>query len=575
MGVFVGGKNVFPSNIAGLPTWFWIRANANGYSARCRQTDIMVAMNSQTLLADQVSVKSDGFFLYNSDLKVDFSNLNRTDITYVPIPFNLLLGEISGLASDMLKLKKLLINIVYLGILARLLKIERNIVETCIQEQFGNKESVVRPNLLGFQAGYLWAENNLEKTHLPFSVQKRELKDKYVLMDGNTASALGSVFGGCSFSSWYPITPSSSLIEKFESFCGQMRVDDGGRKKFAVVQAEDELSAICMILGAGWAGARAMTASSGPGISLMSEAAGYAYYAEIPCVVWNVQRVGPSTGMPTRTAQGDILATLNLSHGDTKHPLLFPANIQECFEFAQTAFDLAERLQQLVFVMSDLDLGMNLWMEKAWPYPEKPYDRGKVLTAQDLASMPEFFRYVETDGDAIAPRTLPGTAATNAAYFTRGSGHNKKGFYTENPNEYQEVVDRLARKWDVARSLVPSPIVDVRGSDIGIIAFGTTDTPMNEARDFLASKGFLTDYLRIRALPFCESVRTFLESHRIVFVVEQNRDGQMKQVIASEYPKLAHKLISVLHYDGTPIVADDVFEPILKNINNQTASAAI
>lgn len=567
MGIPVGGKNVFPSNIAGLPTWFWIRASEQGYLARRKQADVMVAMNPQTLSEDQKTVKPGGYFIFNSDIGVINPETKRSDVHYLGVPFKKLVDQ----ATDQVKIKKMLINIIYVGVLANLLRLDKETVLSCLKDQFGHKDSVMTPNLKGFEIGYNWVdENNTEiesafKTAFPFQAEKRNRDKKYVMMDGNTAAALGAIFGGCSFVSWYPITPSSSLVENYIKYADNLRTTETGQKKYGVVQAEDELAAMGMILGAGWTGVRAMTATSGPGVSLMSEAAGFSYYAEIPCVVWNVQRVGPSTGMPTRTAQGDILSTVYLSHGDTKHPLLLPANIKECFDFAQHAFDLAERLQQLVFVMSDLDLGMNSWVEEAWTYPTKPYDRGKVLSEADLEKITTYMRYAETDGDAIAPRTLPGTKKMNAAYFTRGSGHNAKGLYTEDSAEYKEVIDRLARKWQTAKKFIPVPVIDDQKNDVGIIAYGTTDMPMHEAREILNSKGIKTDYLRLRAVPFTDDVKTFIQNHKVIYVIEQNRDGQMAQLLTTEYPELSAKLVSVRQYDGNPVTAENIFEPLLKH----------
>lgn len=573
MGIPVGGKNVFPSNIAGLPTWFWIRASEKGYLGRRQEADVMIAMNPQTWVEDQKKVKSGGYFIYNLDMGAINSATKRSDVHYLGVPFKKLVDQ----ATDQVKIKKMLINIIYVGALSNLLKLDKEIVLSCLKDQFGTKESVVTPNLKGFEMGYNWVEENKTeiesafKVAFPFKVEKRIQTKKYVMMDGNTAGALGAIFGGCSFVSWYPITPSSSLVENYIKYVDELRTTETGKKKYAVVQAEDELAAICMILGAGWTGARAMTATSGPGLSLMSEAAGFAYYAEIPCVVWDIQRVGPSTGMPTRTAQGDILSTVYLSHGDTKHPLLLPANVKECFDFAQHAFDLAERLQQLVFVMSDLDLGMNSWMEEAWSYPTKPYDRGKVLSESDLDKITTYMRYSETDGDAIAPRTLPGTKKMNAAYFTRGSGHNAKGFYTENSAEYQEVVDRLARKWQTAKKFVPAPVIDDQKNKVGIIAYGTTDVPMREAREILNEKGMKTDYLRLRAVPFTDEVKTFIQNHKVIYVIEQNRDGQMAQLLTTEYPDFSTQFVSIRQYDGASMTAENIFEPLLKHAaQNQT-----
>lgn len=565
MGLPVASKNVFPSNIAGLPTWFWIRASEKGYLGRRKQADIFVAMNPQTIVEDQRFVKPGGYFIFNSDSIGIKPEVKRPDILYVGVPFKHLVDQ----ATDQARIKKMLINIIYVGVLSYLLKVDKEIALSCLRDQFGGKESVLAPNLKGFELGFKWAEENKSEAasgllqDFPFRVQRRMPAKERVLIDGNTSAALGAIFGGCTFVSWYPITPSSSLVENYIKYSEEMSLTESGKKMFAVVQAEDELSAICMILGAGWAGARAMTATSGPGLSLMSEAAGYAYYAEIPCVIWDVQRVGPSTGMPTRTAQGDILSTVYLSHGDTKHPLLLPGNMRECFEFGQHAFDLAERLQQLVFVMSDLDLGMNSLTEEAWPYPVKSFDRGKILTEADLAAGEKFFRYMETDKDAIAPRTLPGNKNVDAAYFTRGSSHNAKGLYTENSAEYTEVIDRLARKWETAKKYIPTPVIDHQGHPFAIIAYGSTDVPMQEARDILQKKGMNTDYLRVRAVPFTDDVKSFIESHEVTFVIEQNRDGQMAQLLKAEFPEMKSKLVSIRQYDGTPVTAENIFEPLL------------
>lgn len=576
LGVPVGGKNVFPSNIAGLPTWFWIRASEKGYLGRRKEANIVVAMNPQTLAEDQKTVKAGGYFIYNSDMGTIAAESQRADVHYLGIPFKKLTDQ----ATDQAKIKKMLINIIYVGVLANLLKINKDLILSCLKEQFGNKESVVNPNLKGFEVGFNWVDENQSlvesafKGSFPFKAEARTHTKKYVLMDGNTGAALGAIFGGCSFVSWYPITPSSSLVENFMKYVGDLRGDEAGQKKYAVVQAEDELAAVCMILGAGWTGARAMTATSGPGVSLMSEAAGYAYYAEVPCVIWDIQRVGPSTGMPTRTAQGDILSAVYLSHGDTKHPLLLPGSVKECFDFGQLAFDIAERMQQLVFVMSDLDLGMNLWMEEAWNYPTKPYDRGKVLTEADLEKMTTFSRYIETDGDAVAPRTLPGTKKMNAAYFTRGSGHNAKGLYTESSAEYKEVIDRLARKWLTVQKYLPAPVIDDQKNKVGIIAYGTTDMPMKEAREILNHQGMKTDYLRLRAVPFTDEVKKFIQSHPVVYVIDQNRDGQMAQLLTTEYPELSTRLVSIRQYDGSPMTAENIFEPLLKHAQ-QSRSAEV
>lgn len=559
MGIPVGGKNVFPSNIAGLPTWFWIRANKDGFVARRKDADIVVAMNPQTLLEDTKTLKAGGIFIYNSDLPSKPETV-RSDITFVPVPFKKLVDQ----ATDQVKIKKMLINIVYVGVLAELLKIDKEVLHSALKSQLGEKQSVLESNQKAMELGMTYVQENLSAIVFPYVAEKLNLNDGKIMMDGNTAGALGLVYGGANFAAWYPITPSSSVMENFIKYSGKYRTNSEGKNTFGIVQAEDELASICMVLGAGWAGARAFTATSGPGVSLMAEAAGYAYYTEIPSVIWNVQRVGPSTGMPTRTAQGDITSALYLSHGDTKHPLLLPANLQECFEFGQTCFDLAERLQTLVFVMSDLDLGMNLWTDDEFKFPSKAMDRGKVLSAEDLSKMTQFHRYADVDGDAIPHRTLPGTKHDLAAYFNRGSGHNSKAGYTEKSDEYQEIMDRLTKKWETAKKFVPAPWIDSKNNKIGIIAYGTTDAPMAEARHMLKQEGIETDYLRLKALPFTDSVEQFIKDHDRVFIVEQNRDGQMWSVLRSEYAELFNKMKSVRHYDGTPITADHIFGPILK-----------
>lgn len=562
MGLPVGGKNLFPSNIAGLPTWFTIRVNKNGYTARREDVNVVVAMNASSVVEDIKKVKSGGVFVYNTDLKVDPSLL-REDVRNIGINFR----ELVDKATDQIKLKKMLVNMIYVGVLGELLHIEWDVLVSTIRDQFQDKPKVLDSNFKALEIGRNYALEHLQG-HFPFTVQRMNENQNKILIEGNIAAAIGFVFGGCTFLSWYPITPSSSLAENIISLGEKFRKDAQGKSTLAVVQAEDELAAITMVMGAGWAGARAMTTTSGPGVSLMAEASGFFYYAEIPGVIWDVQRVGPSTGMPTRTAQGDVTAAYFLSHGDTKHVVLLPGTVEECFSFAQTSLDLAERLQTLVIVLSDLDLGMNFWIADEFQYPEKPYDRGKVLDAEALSKVlnesGKFNRYEDVDGDGIPYRTRPGTPHEKAAFFTRGSGHNEAAQYTENNQQYQKVLDRLARKHETARTLVPQPIVE-RTADarVGIIAYGSSHLPMREARDVLKANGVATSYLRLRALPLTADVEAFIAAHDRVYVVEQNRDGQMLNLLRAEFFNHAGKLRSVRHYDGQPLHAPAIAEPIL------------
>lgn len=560
MGIPTGGKNLFPSNIAGLPTWFSIRVNKNGYIARKKDFDITIAMNAQTIADDIKDLRPGGVFFYSDDLKFD-RILLRKDVTNYGIPFRQIVDGVT----KAIKMKKFLTNMVYVGIISELLKIDSEELRGAALDQFGSKnQSIVEENLKAIEAGAQWAKDNV-KGEFPFRVEAMNATKGKILIDGNTAAAIGLMYGGCTFVSWYPITPSSSLAEAFQSFATKYRKDSEGKNNFAIVQAEDELSAIGMVLGAGWTGARAMTTTSGPGISLMSEFAGYSYYAEIPAVIWDIQRAGPSTGLPTRTSQGDILFTATISHGDTKQVMLFPSSPAECFEFGQKAFDVAERLQTLVFVMSDLDLGMNFWIDDPFEYPTESFDRGKILTEKELSTMKAFNRYEDSDGDGIPYRTLPGIHNTLAPYFTRGSGHDEKARYTESNEAYKRGLDRLSKKFDTARNVVPQPVVnDIPNSEVGIIAFGSTDIVMSEVRADLTKKGLKTSYLRIRGYPFHSSVNDFIKKHKRIYVVEQNRDGQMKQLLFSEYGKTNTNIESILHYDGLPIYSDTVVTNILE-----------
>ena len=553
MGVPASGKNLFPSNIAGLPTWFAIRVSERGYLARKRTGDVLVAMNAETSMADIATMGPGSVIIMNEGLPAPTVPDDRT---ICRIPFNKL---VEPLVSDA-KLRKLVVNMVYVGVVAYVLNIDLAEVEHALQEQLGHKPKALEMNLNAVKAGYDYAAQNLKKAS--FSVQRRDKTGDKILIEGNQAGALGAMFGGVTFISWYPITPSSSLAESLQGYLERYRVDPvTKRATYAIVQAEDEIAAIGMVIGASWTGARAMTATSGPGLSLMTEFVGYSYYAEVPAVVWDVQRVGPSTGLPTRTSQADILSTAFMSHGDTKHVLLFPASVEDCYEFGMRAFDLAERLQAPVFVMSDLDLGMNVWMSDPFRYPDKPWDRGKVLTAEDLKRVGKFERYRDVDGDGIPYRTLPGTDHPAAGYFTRGSGHDEAAKYTENADTYARVMDRLAKKYETARTLVPPPKIEkTAGAEIGIVAFGSSHWATLEARDRMAADGLKTSYLLLKALPLTKETRSFLESLDRVYVVEQNRDGQMASLLKMEYPDLATKIRSILYYTGLPIDAQSVVD---------------
>lgn len=561
MGLPVGGKNLFPSNIQGLPTWFTIRVNEKGFTARKRLADMLVLINPATAAADMKLVRPGGVVFLSSEIKLSAESL-RDDVLVISVPFK----EIVTPVHESIKMRKLLLNMVYVGILAELLEIPQNVIEETVHHQFGKKSGVIEPNLKAISAGRAYADQNLREVACPFKVRSPgDLNAGKVLIDGNTAAAAGLVFGGCTVVAWYPITPSSSLVESFQSFAEKYRVDREGRKNFAVVQAEDELASIAMVVGAGWAGARAMTATSGPGLSLMSEAAGLAYYAEIPSVIWDVQRVGPSTGLPTRTMQGDLLKAYYLSHGDTKHVVLLPGNPAECFEFGQIAFELAERLQTLVIVLSDLDVGMNLHQCLKFEYPTRPMNRGKVLNADELTKLGKFNRYKDVDGDGIPYRTIPGVEHPLAAYFTRGTGHDEAGVYSENPEVYKAGVDRLARKFATATQMVPKPRIDSdsRGK-IGLVTYGSSGEATIEARYLLQEKGIETGSLRLLALPFTEEFETFLDSYERIYVIEQNRDAQLLSILRAELPQYWAKCRSVLHYDGLPLDAETLVAQILE-----------
>ncbi len=555
MGVPVSGKNLFPSNIAGLPTWFMIRASERGYLARSRRLDVLVAMNPDTSVEDIAAMGPGSVILVNEGVPMPSIPEDRT---VHRVPFNRL---VEPLVPDA-KLRKLVVNMIYVGILSHVLGIEEAEVDRALQAQLGRKQKALEMNRAAVRAGREYAAQHIARA--PFQVERRSLTAGKILIDGNQAAALGAMFGGVTFVAWYPITPSSSLAESLQGYLEQCRRDPKTRKAtYSIVQAEDEIAAIGMVLGASWAGARAMTGTSGPGLSLMTEFTGYGYYAEIPAVIWDVQRVGPSTGLPTRTAQGDLLMAAHLSHGDTKHIVLLPATVEDCFEMGLRAFDLAERFQTPVLVLSDLDLGMNVWMSDPFRYPEKPWDRGKVLGAEELARLGTFERYRDVDGDGVPYRTLPGTPHPLASYFTRGSGHDEAAHYTESPETYKRVMDRLVKKYETARGAVPAPVVErVPGAEVGLIAYGSTHWAMAEARDLLKTEGLPTSYLLVRALPFAKEVGAFLDAHRVVHVVEQNRDGQMASLLKMEFPQAAGRIRSVLHYDGWPIDAQTVIDGV-------------
>ncbi|MFP5211341.1 MAG: 2-oxoacid:acceptor oxidoreductase subunit alpha [Acidobacteriota bacterium] len=555
MGVPVSGKNLFPSNIAGLPTWYTIRASKDGYVARRRDCAVLVALNPETARQDVLNLPVGGVAIYEENLNL---KQYRDDIVAYPVPFDKLTASICPEA----KLRKLVKNMVYVGVVAQLLSIDLTVVEKGLRKQFAKKQKVFDLNFGAVKAGFDYAQQNFTKQD-PYFIEPMKATAGKIIIDGNAACGMGAVFAGVTVVAWYPITPSTSLVEATTDLLKKLRVTPDGKATFAVVQAEDELAAIGMVLGAGWAGARSMTATSGPGISLMAEFSGLGYFAELPGVIFDVQRSGPSTGMPTRTSQADILSTAFLSHGDTKHVLLLPGNVKECFEFGCEAFDLTERLQTPVFVLTDLDLGMNNWMSDPFTYPERPLDRGKVLTAEDLERLGGFARYRDVDGDGIGWRTLPGTKHPKAAYFTRGSGHNDAAGYTEKPDEYQAVMDRLARKFENARALVPAPVAVKNGSSkVGFLAYGTTDFAMRESMDEI-KKGYGrdVDYMRIRAYPFAQEIHDFIASHERVYVVEQDRDAQLASLLKLDLPaEQATKLRSILHYNGLPIDARSITE---------------
>ena len=561
MGVPVSGKNLFPSNIAGLPTWYTIRANHRGYVSRKKEIDFLVAMNPETAREDVLSLEPGRAVVYDEPLKLDAL---RSDLVFYPVPFDKIVAAVCPDA----KLRRLVKNMIYDGILAHLLSIDLKEMEIALGRQLGKKPKAMQLNMGALEAGAKHAAEHLGKRD-PYRLERMNQTAGQILVDGNAAAAMGCMFAGVTVVAWYPITPSSSLPETLIDYMRKYRMDkETGKATFAIVQAEDEIAALGMVLGATWAGARAMTSTSGPGISLMSEFAGLAYYSEIPAVVFDIQRIGPSTGLPTRTSQGDLLFVALHSHGDTRHVMLLPASVQECYEMSMEAFDLAERLQTIIYVMSDLDLGMNTWMSEPFTYPDKPMDRGKVLDEAKVRELgASWGRYKDIDGDGIAWRSLPGTGAP--AYFTRGSGHNEVAQYTERPDDYVRNLDRLARKYDTARTMVPRPVVE--GADdtdarVGIIGFGSSHWAIEEARDQLREEsGLRTAYLRLRAYPFTPEVDDFIRRYDRIYVVEQNRDAQMLSLLLMDgEAQFAARLRSVLHYNGLPIDARSITDEILQ-----------
>ncbi len=559
MGIPVNGKNVFPSNIQGLPTWYHIRLSREGYVAHREAVEVMVAFNQTTAEKDMVRLPAGGTFIY----PIDWRDLTiRDDVYAYGIPVDAFLRQ-AGIRG---KLKDYMANMVYVGALSQLLGIDIDRLQEALSFHFGHRQELVDQNMQVVQAAFNWSSENIEKRD-PYRVEPMNKTDGQVLITGNEAAALGCVFGGVSFTSWYPITPSTSLIDALNDFLPRLRRDpETGTATYAVIQAEDELAAVGMVMGAGWAGTRAMTATSGPGLSLMSEFVSMGYFAEIPAVIWDIQRVGPSTGLPTRTSQGDVLFAYYLGHGDTKNILLFPATVAECFEFAYIAFDLAEEIQTPILVMSDLDLGMNTWMTPQFNYPAEPLKRGKVLSAEDIERQGNFFRFLDLDGDGITYRTIPGNKNPKSAYLNRGTGHNRYAVYSEKPEDWEENMERLNKKFETARSMVPKPVVDMMaGAEVGIVAYGSTLPAVEEARSQLAKLGLPTSFLRLRALPIDEEVREFVAAHDRTYVIELNRDGQIHQILTVELPDLATRFVSLSHIDGMPLTSAWIIDHLLPN----------
>jgi 2-oxoglutarate/2-oxoacid ferredoxin oxidoreductase subunit alpha len=571
-GVPVVGKNYFPSNIQGLPTWYEIRVTRDGHRARAGHTDLMIALNAETYARDLAEVASGGYFIYDSTWPRT-ALLKRDDITVIGVP----LARLCNDSFPGVRTRILMKNICYAGVLAALCDLDLEIIRTLLAETYSKKPKLLDANMKAIQLGYDYARANFP-CPLPLRVEKMNATAGHIVIDGNTAAALGCVYAGATVGAWYPITPSTSLMDAYKAFCERLRVDAAtGRKNYIMIQAEDELASIGMVIGAAWNGARAFTATSGPGLSLMQEFLGLAYYAEVPAVVFDIQRVGPSTGMPTRTQQGDLRSAAYASHGDTRQVCLYPASPEECFEFAVKAFDLTERLQTPVLVLSDLDIGMNDWMCPEFKFDESYQpDRGKLLDAEQLAKIERFWRYYDHDNDGIPQRTLPGVHP-KGAYFARGSGHSQYGAYTEDSKEYQVVVDRLRKKWLTAARLVPKSVIERSEvkTEIGIVSIGSGDAAVREARLRLAAQGIHTDYLRVRGFPFSDDVEPFMQSHRINFVVEQNRDAQLRSLLVLETGIEKTRLRSILHYNGMPIPASYVYDGVASWITPERPAAQL
>ena len=557
MGIPVSGKNIFPSNIQGLPTWYTIRVSKEGYLARSATSEIVVAMNPTTFAQDQGSLVPGGVFFFADHINLA---ITRDDLHLYPMPVR----ELIRAADIPANLRDYIANMVYVGVLSEVIGIEMEAIQQALDFHFRGNAKPVGLNFDIVQAGAGWARDHLKKED-PFFVQPMDATKGSIMTDGNTAASLGAIYGGVQFAAWYPITPATSLAEALMTHLPSLRKDPvTGENTYAVVQAEDELAAIGMTVGAGWGGLRAMTSTSGPGISLMAEFSSLAYFAEVPIVIWDVQRLGPSTGLPTRTAQGDINSCYYLGHGDTKHVVLLPGSVQECFEFGWRAFDLAESLQTPVFVLSDLDFGMNQWMTPRFEYPETPMQRGKVLWEEDMEEMVKVWgRYRDLDGDGIPYRTLPGNQHPQSAYFTRGTGHDDFGYYSEDPEVWEANMQRLSKKFETARRMVPKPVVQsMEGAEIGVIAFGSTDPAVCEARDMLKGEGIATDYLRLRALPIQTEVVDFIHDHKRVYLIEMNRDGQAYQILSLEVTDPPGTFVSLTKNDGLPLTAAWIYDQI-------------